>query len=329
MGSPSLRAGLALAAMLALAAGVWHSTQSREPPHAGSTQRAAMVPGEAPSAPQTEGAAPRPDDAAVPSPGSFATRFQDAGNYSQFIESALPAAKGGDAEAQNYIAAALQYCDETYRLYFKRRDKVLSVDDAIATWTSRSDYRQVENLKVAEAHCGDVYGRVDPAWGSATEWLARAAQAGQPVALFRKGTQIWMDMESNRAPTYSRPDGTPYTLDEARAMVRAAARSANPEVLFEVGDMTLLLKPDSDHEDNRDTWTWRYVACLRGLDCRAEANWHRQFCTWDPDCRPDEPGMDYLRRVALQNGIYDLELRASQVNERIDARDWVALELAD
>lgn len=316
--------------MLGVATGLLIAGRQTQPPGADPrAETAAPMPPPVAVVPEVGEHASGPQESRATPPADFATLFQNAGDYRRFIERALPAAKGGDAEAQNYVAAALRYCDETYRLYFKRRDKVLSVDEALAIWTSRSDYQQVERLKVAAARCGDVYGRSDPAWGSADEWLARAALAGQPVALFRRGIQIWLEMDTNRAPTFSKPDGSPYTLDEARAMVRAAARSAHPEVLFELGDMRLLLKPDVDADGNQDSMAWRYVACLRGLDCRAESEWHRQFCTFDPDCRPDEPGMDYLRRMALQQGIYDLEARAFQISEKIDARDWAALGLAD
>ena len=273
---------------------------------------------------------PEPRIEKTPQLGDYSAMFREAGNYRQFITLALPAAKAGDVEAQYYVYSAMKYCEETYRFYFKRRERVLSVDEAIAVQTNRGSFQYIDALKAAHARCHEINGRLDLSWGSADEWLARAARAGQPEAVLATATRIFLESEMVLESPLRKPNGEAYTLDDARAMVRSAARSGHPTVLFELGELGLLMRPDqADADGVQENFAWRYVACLRGLDCSAQAEWHRGYCLADPDCKADEPGMDYLRRMALQRGITDLELRASVMVEKIEAGDWKSLGLAD
>jgi hypothetical protein len=326
--SPALRGILAASALLVVAVGVWLAT--RAAPTVGSTQAVAQaqpaIPAPRSMTAGTIETGQRP--AQVPPSSDFAMLFRNAGNYRQFIIASLPAAKDGNAEAQYYLSAALRYCDETYRFYFKRKGKVLSLDEAIAVQTNRASFQYIDALKLAETRCREVNGHVDPAWGGADEWVARAAQAGQPVALLEKATRIFLESDMKVESPLRKADGESYSLDEARAMVRTAARSGNPAVLFALGELSLLMRPDQpEPEQQVESMAWRYAACLRGFDCSAEAEWHRAYCTVDPDCRAAEPGMEYLRRMAAQREMYDLELRASVINERINGGDWAALGL--
>ncbi|HEY0341848.1 MAG TPA: hypothetical protein VGC34_13655, partial [Steroidobacteraceae bacterium] len=118
------------------------------------------------------------------------------------------------------------------------------------------------------------------------------------------------------------------TYTDARSLVRAAIESKDPEAIFEMGDLQGFLRQGVPQEKStKDAVTWRYVACLRGLDCGVDSEWHRQFCLWDSNCLPGESGVDYLRRTAPMLNVPDLEQRAFDLNAKIDAGAWDELGL--
>jgi hypothetical protein len=81
---------------------------------------------------------------------------------------------------------------------------------------------------------------------------------------------------------------------------------------------------DGDTQANlyNDALTWRLAACLRGLECGPNAEWHLQFCLHDPTCLVNESGKDYLLRTATSLNLFDIEQKAKRLNEAIDQGDW-------
>jgi hypothetical protein len=260
----------------------------------------------------------------------YAKVFREATNYRNFILSALPAAQNGDRDAQYYLSAALAYCAETNRFFFQRRERTLSVDGAIAERAAFPGNDMTGAIRRAYGRCHEVNAAHDPAWGTSDQWLAKASDAGQPVAQVRTATDIFLRIVTTGAAEVPKSGSSEETrnLSDARSLVRAAVESKNPEVIFETGDLLGLLNPElSQTESYHEALTWRYVACLRGLDCSASAEWLLQLCLSDATCLQDESGIDYLRRSAQTSHMVDLEEKANSLNDKIDAQAWDQLGL--
>ncbi len=122
---------------------------------------------------------------------------------------------------------------------------------------------------------------------------------------------------------------------DPNALLRTAVQSKDPEVLFKIGELQGVLAdsrdqpPESDPTGSsthfEDTLAWWLVACERGLDCSENSSWHKSACT--NQCPPRENGVEYIRRVAHESNFYDLELRAKDIREKLDANAWDELGL--
>ena len=341
--SRSILVVVATVVLLAVGMGVWYGTRVQR---ADSRAEEYQAPGDAAVSAGSEtgsqysavdGAlkadpAARLEHGSFESNASFKNRFRNAGNYRTFLTEALPAAQAGNADAQYYVSAALAFCDETWRFFFKRKDRILSVDEAIAERNSTRDWSLIRGIRRADDRCHDVTSEPEPSWGSADQWLAKATESGQSLAQTVTALKIALQVSapglSIIKKTGESNSGETYSLDDARALASAAIASKNPEVIFHLSDFVGSLHPDlPDEELVQEAFAWKYAACLRGLDCSAESEWHTNMCVGDPGCLPQESGTDYLRRLASLLNMADLEQRAKSVNEMIDAGDWDALGL--
>src|SRR6185312_12471082 len=266
-----------------------------------------------------------PAAAAAPAAIDYGKRFRAATDYRSFVLSALAAARSGDRDAQYYVHAALAYCDETYKFYFHPRGKLLSVDEAIEVRSDLPGPSMTEAIKRAYTRCNGINEAKNPGWGTSGEWLAKATDAGQPLAQMETAQKIFL-RPLTRAGVVSdseNPAIAQGTYTEARSLARAGVESKDPQAIFDMGDLQGFLKNGEPNEQlTKDAITWRYVACLRGLDCGVDAEWHLQFCLWDSNCLPQETGADYLRRIAPMMNVIDLEERARGLNAKIDAGAW-------
>lgn len=261
----------------------------------------------------------------------YAERLRATANYRAFIDSALEAARNGDRNAEYYLSAAIAYCDETNRFFFKRGSRRLSVDEAITDRERFPGPSMTAAIRRADDRCHDVNEVKDPVWGTADPWLAKAAAAGQPVAEIRIAEKALLAIATRGSTTIEKPNapGEAFTVTEARSLVRTAVESNNPEVIFEMGSLLGLVKPlqQAQTDTFQETLTWEYAACLRGMDCSADADWHTSVCLTDPNCRPDENGIDFLQRNAREANMFDLEERAKALNATLQAKAWDELGL--
>jgi hypothetical protein len=266
-----------------------------------------------------------------PSAVDYRKAFRGSTNYQSFILSVLPAARSGDRDAQYYLHAALTYCDETYKFYFRPRGRLLSVDEAIEVRSDFSGPSMTEAIKRAYLRCHEINEAKNPIWGTAVEWLSKATDAGQPLAQMETARLIFLrplaqgGIVASESQTQAIQQGT---YSDARSLLRTAVETKDPEAIFNMADQLGFLKTSEPNEQlTQDAITWRYVACLRGLDCGVNAEWYLQFCLSDPNCLPDETGVDYLRRIAPVLHVIDLEERARDLNAKIDAGEWDELGL--
>src|SRR6185312_1424939 len=266
-----------------------------------------------------------PAGPAVPAATDYGKAFRASTDYRSFVLNALPAAQSGDRDAQYYVHAALAYCDETYKFYFHPRGKLLSVDEAIEVRSDLPGPSMTEAIKRAYTRCNGINEAKNPGWGTSAEWLAKATDAAQPLAQMETAQKIFLRplTRAGVVPDSEDPAIAQGTYTEARSLARAGLESKDPQAIFDMSDLLGFLKNGEPNEQlTKDAITWRYVACLRGLDCGVDAEWHLQFCLWDSNCLPQETGADYLRRIAPMMNVIDLEERARGLNAKIDAGAW-------
>jgi hypothetical protein len=276
------------------------------------------------------GKEPQSSLSSTASHNDYANAFRASTDYRDFILAALPAAQKGNADAAYYLSAALAYCDETYRFFFKKRDRTLKVDEAIADKARFPWPNYTDAIRLADARCHEVNAAREPRWGTADQWLAMAAEAGQPIAQIQTAASKFI--AASVAGQTQKPSATGQNgeLATARTLARVALETRQPEVVFQMADLLALFKPEISQSDFlRESLTWRYAACLRGLDCSATAEWYRQICLADPGCLPGDSGSDYLRRTAESVAEYDIEQKATELNAKLDAQAWKELGFGD
>lgn len=283
---------------------------------------------QAPRAPNT--AAPQSPKRSGNSSG-YAQAFREAKNYKEFILATLPAARKGDADAQYYLYAAIAHCDETNRFFFRRGNRTLGIDEAITERERLPGPSMTSAIRRADSQCHDVNNSTNPEWGTAGEWLAKATVAGQPAAQVRTAGNVVIASMTAGPPGKADPSGEVTTVSDALSLLRTAIESNDPEAIFQAGDYVGLLKSPEQRRNNPvgQALIWEYAACLRGMDCAGDSNWHVAVCLTDPGCRAGETGTDYLIRNARDLNIADLEARARSLNSALDAGSWEQLNSGD
>ena len=164
----------------------------------------------------------------------------------------------------------------------------------------------------------------------AREWPAAAGATEQLLAAATTFTKImgrslqpdllnFTGMHGLRTGVF--PNGV-FTL---RELLRAAVESRDPEVLFTIGEVQPLLNPLSTQNDvNRLAW-W-VVACRRGFNCSASADWVRSVCGDTAPCASAVDSADRLRILA-GNDWTKVRRRAQEIDSKLNARQWDQLGL--
>jgi hypothetical protein len=271
---------------------------------------------------------------------SFEVQLDRSSNYETFVRAAIDAARSGDPDAQYALYRALSYCELSYRGYFELPGGPRTLDDALRIASTRPGWN-AEALQLAWDRCHDLHEHGREQWGDAMDWLGRATDGGHPGAQAATALNVILrdEMRSQVAPR------GPVPTQESRAHERdpqklllSAVQSRDPAVLWQIGQMQGLLNsahgPSTDgaaegmYPQLKDTFAWWLVACERGYDCSERAEWYHTLCFYAPDCRPGESAVEFMRRQAQVQNVYDLDQRIQEINERLDAGRWDELGLS-
>ena len=262
------------------------------------------------------------------SSSDFKSEFSRSNNYWQFAHRVLPAAVGGSSDAQFYISRALEYCDEHNTLYFTRKGKALGLDEALQYAAQRR--LPIDIAQSVYIRCHEFMDHDPSDLGHATDWLAQAAAAGQPVAQAVAASKIATSQMSQNfatATNISNPstDESINITEDPRALLRAAVQSKDPEVLFSIGDTQSLLDPtNADKDVNR--FAWWLIACERGLDCSGTAEWVENSCGGNAGCASFASPSDLVRLLSGDRWP-EVQQRAQDLSAKLDQGNWSALGL--
>lgn len=271
---------------------------------------------------------------------SFGSRLDRSSNYETFVRAAIDAARAGNPDAQYSLYRALNYCEFSYRGYFELPGGPRTLDDALRIASTRPGWN-AEAIQLAWDRCHDLYEHGREQWGDAMDWLGRATDGGHPAAQAATAFNLILRQEvrtqvAPRAPVPTQ-DAKAHERDPYKLLL-TAVQSKDPAVLWQIGQMQGVLNsahgPSTDgaaegmYPQLKDTFAWWLVACARGYDCGERAEWYRTLCLYTPDCRPGENGVEFMRREAQLQNVYDLDQRIQEINERLDAGRWDELGLS-
>jgi hypothetical protein len=107
---------------------------------------------------------------------------------------------------------------------------------------------------------------------------------------------------------------------DPKEFMQAAVQSGDPEVLLNIGSAQSILNPSK--EGNTEYLAWMLVACERGLDCSANADWVNISCR---SCDTSSPVN--LVRSRAGNAWPNVQQRAQDISAKLDAGLWSDLGL--
>ena len=268
------------------------------------------------------------DGGEVPRRSGIAQQFRESSDYLQFIIATLPLARGGNAEAQFYIATAMRFCRREYRAYFwdTRADRRRTLEQGLQHAAVTFGYSMTDAKEIF-AKCDALMQTDVSDFGNEEAWLAASAEGGYALAQVTYAQDL---MLVQAAPLSDLPFASVYPQAgrrEALEYLHRAVRSKDPAVLWEIGQMNWSgAQPDEESEVRR--WAWVLMACTRGADCSAQAPWTRYVCRFDPHCQPHEGTVDLIRRMA-GGDFWRIEQDARELSARLDANDWSHLGLPE
>ncbi len=249
-----------------------------------------------------------------PHSAGISKAYSTSRDYYEFAESIADRARSGDANAQYYLYAALSYCDEIYRAYFRQKDnKTRTLDEALNRVSTRQA-ESVEVVRTAHSRCARLFDGGAEQFGVAADWLRSAAAQNQPLALTITAVALLLQGET--------PDAAAQA--DAKSMFITALKSKDPEVVWRIGEAQTML--NGGDERNLQQWSWWLAACRRGFDCE-NSRWLEFSCRFDQLCAQDRNAIDYIRR-STELDFPEVEARATQINADIDSERWDSLGLS-
>jgi hypothetical protein len=263
------------------------------------------------------------------------TRYREAYAKSRdlwaFAHELLPAAGAGHADAQFYLSKAIDHCAHDNKMFFEHRGATLNLEDGLQFAAQR--HLSLDLAQRVYDRCHKFLEQDASELGSAADWLARSTDAGYSPAQATTAEQMLVqDLLKNAANASGVPvpdQGAPAVENRMspRELLQAALTSGDAEVLFEIGETHAMLNPTASAEtEATERYAWWLVACQRGLDCGANADWIMSTCSVDPQCASYTDPADYLRSLAGDQWS-EVQQRAVEISQKLDGHQWSDLGL--
>jgi hypothetical protein len=325
-GLETMRRATLLVAAAILATLVWWRWPSPPvadpgPARAAAAADAQWIPQAAPMSSPAVSVSTKRDDAAV-GPASTPTadyraRFRAAGDYLEFAQQVLPAARAGDAAAQFYLSSALGYCESLYEWYFVERSRDgrvrhRTLDEAQQITTVRP-YFTADDVRDIQSRCQRLRSRDDAPFGAANQWFDAALTQGYPLA--QANAAFTLAVQSSQRGDIQK---VRIAREEARRLAFDSLRDGDVEAMMQTGEVGAYLAGEGSAQAPVRRWSWLLAASLRGGDSPEMLEWMRMACRIDTQCQPYEAPADVIRRKA-GNDLGEVERRAREINEKIES----------
>jgi hypothetical protein len=253
---------------------------------------------------------------------NYADNFKKSQNYLMFVQSTVAAARSGDRDAQYYLGKALAFCDETYQTFFRRQKRQLSLDEALQYSVELHRSRDLTRSIYERCHDLKDRGNLESEFGKSSDWIGKAADAGQPVA---QATTALLELQRTQLKATGFADASSVVHvasdTDPHTLLMAAVESKDPEALWYVGTAQGLLNHSYD-EAMKNQYAWWLVSCEHGMDCSPGADWIQMSCL--DECGLSGP--DYIR-MAAGDKWQEVEQRAQEISEKLDAGESSQLGL--
>ena len=256
-------------------------------------------------------------DSLPPPPADFRAQFQAAGDYLEFAQQSLPAARGGDAAAQYYLSRALGYCESLYEWYFiehtrdgKVRHRTLDEAQQI---TAVRPFFTADEVRDIQAHCLRLRSLDDASFGTSNQWFDAALAQGYPLAQAQSAHGLALQASQRGDPQKVR-----IAREEALRLGLDSLREGDIESMIQVGDVGAFLAGGDSTQASVRRWSWLLVASIRAGDSQEMQEWMRMACRIDTQCQPYETPADVVRRKA-GNDLDAVERRAREINEKLES----------
>lgn len=263
-------------------------------------------------------------------PTNYKQLLSQSHNYWDYAHEILAAAKSGDPDAQYYLSKVVMHCRAENKMYFQHRGVHLTLDEGLQYAVKR--HLPMDVAQSVYDRCHQFQDENDAVLGDPTDWLAKATASAQPLAEATTASRMFMGAQMRN---FARAGGVENPSDsfdvksdpniDPRGLLRAAAESKDPEVLFQIGELQPFLDPSQKNE-LVTRFAWWLVACERGLDCSTTAQWVRNGCSADPVCLSSTSPQDLLRYLAGDNWA-DVQVKAESISAGLDAGNWDDLGL--
>lgn len=248
--------------------------------------------------------------------------FKAAVDYAAFADSVRGAAQAGDSSAQYYLAESLRYCQQNLSRFFMAGGKpARTLNEAQVRYAGRPAGYQEEIVEI-HARCHAFLD--DPErWTQLEEWrtwLDRASSEDYPLAQSKKAGLMHADALVAAVSSDPTVHSDPEAAATAQGLALEALKSRDPEVIW---NMVNLVDDGQTSSDKAGVLpaAWQLLACERGYDCSAKAEWVRSACDYDPLCNPGDTGQQYLERH-LGDNLDQAKQLAEEIGAALDREDW-------
>ena len=269
---------------------------------------------------------------------SMATTFRNAKDYAEFTHKIRAEAEAGDGNAQYYMQKALHYCDDRLSSFFhvnSKRPRTLDEAraDEVRMGSSKHPEMMQQEITAVYERCHTFLedAEVRPELKQWTAWLDKASDNGVPAAENLKAALLMRDYNVAQYSRDPAKHADPTSPSKAHELVLNALQSADPRVFWGMADMVSIGADQSQQELERlnvVSTAWQLLACQRGFDCSAQADWLRFYCTTGPVCAPGETGQQFLERAVGDTTRWDkVKQLANEIGAAVDAKDETKLPL--
>jgi hypothetical protein len=266
-----------------------------------------------------------PAHAKVQDRSDYAKDFSESHNYLDFARATIKAARSGNSDAQYYLGKAMRLCDES-RQTFRFNSQEISLDEALSRYSSgRTSARKIK-LIYERCHDLEAVGDRERQFGNSEDWIKSASDKGQPVAESDEALQGFLAIQRSAVSSTAASDFNALTKSggDPRALLLAAVQTKDPEALFIVGEAQGYLN-NFGVDATKNELAWWLVACQRGLPCDSNSEFQLDVALND-GLLEELSGPDLICAMAGKD-CQDVERRAQEINEKLNARSWSELGL--
>lgn len=251
------------------------------------------------------------------SPSDVPEQVED---YGVLIDKLLPLAEDGNAKAQYDVYKTMAYCQERVKFFFTRAGRRLSLEEGLA-WALKRNV-SYETAQAVHKKCRKFID-TDPKdeQSAAVDWLNASAKQGYAPAQSALAAKIVEEQVRRGFENASGVAASPSTdpLDHTKSateLLSEAVKSRDPEVLFTIGEVMPLLHPTAA-DSGSERLAWMALACERGFDCSAQAEWVVNSCL-TAECRSINSQTEVVRILAGDRW-HEVQARARELGASLDA----------